>query len=276
MSSIISLLRTATVLSLVWIVLIPAAGLAENLGWREMMTELTSSDSARREAARPRANSVVRRLMKEDPAELVSDLKEIAETLGDPSENIRMQTAGLLAATALVRADGAETFAKVVPALIQRLEDSSAPVRFNAVSALANLKPDIPPDAIEALTSALRDSDARVTASAAQGLARSATDSSIALDSLIRALDGGSTPQRRAILDGIGAARKYAPGLVPPLKKLLADAQAGLQADTLRTVGLLGPSAVEAVHQEIEILAETSDSNGVAEAAKSILVGRRR
>ena len=62
--------------------------------------------------------------------------------------------------------------------------------------------------------------------------------------------------------------------LIPPLKKLLTDAQAGLQGDLLRTVGLLGQGAVEALRPEIEALADGSDSIEIGNIAKTILRGQ--
>ncbi len=247
-----------------------SSALGQSCDWKALFADLTSDDAAVSERARKKAfGEVIPRIESEDASSLDRDLVEIIKMFRE-GPAVRLQASGLLAALAMHRPDGTTALARAVPALMTLSYDDNFRVRRNAVVAIANLKPRIPPSAIAWLVTRVHEDDEGAAEAALYGLARSAKESSAATQTLAEALSQNATVRvRRAALTAVGYERIALPAIILGLRGNLNDANQEMVKEAIRTASRLGPAAAE-LSSDLQRIVERGDNELAPAAAEAL------
>jgi HEAT repeat protein len=142
---------------------------------------------------------------------------------------------------------------EAVSSLIPALGDPDEQVRILAVVVLTHLGSDALP-ALPALTTALQDSSNSVRRLSAEALGELGPAAESALPALRVAARDPSGHVRRAAVGALTHIERDSPALVATLIEALDDADVGVQATAIASLGRMGPAAEPAVEKLSQLL----------------------
>lgn len=246
------------------------AASSQSADWHDLFRDLISTDTKVSEAARVLAfNTLLPTLETEDAKALDKDLASIVIAFHDENEAIRLQASGLLAGLARMRADGTESMKRALPFWLAQFNDRNPRVRANAISAIANLQPTVPAEAVPELLRASRDRDPAVNSAATLALVRSCNTSTDAERAVADMMSPDKPIEtRRAAIQSVGYAGASSPMLITKLGEALRDRE--VVRDALRAIAALGPRATALRPLLVDLASDDRDKE-VSRAATTVL-----
>lgn len=254
------------------ITLFATQGMGYSENWHKLLLSLTSTDPAVSGPARDYLfGQVLPVLLTEDTESLNRQVPLLLQEFGS-DEHIRLQVSGMLAGLAINRRDGDIALRGAIGNWLTQASDHNNRVAYNAVVALANLKPAIPAEAGPILVKATEGSDARFVGVGAYGLARLGAGNPAAISALEKGLSNRQDPKvRRAVITALGTAGSLAPQLVPAFATLLETGDDETVLDALKTIRRSGQSAISALANQLSDLAQNAKNDQIRHICTDLL-----
>lgn len=249
-------LRRASLRSIAVLLLVlaahPAAG--RQRGTDETLVRLRSADPAERVAACGALAEVAAR-----DAERV--LPALADALRDPVAAVRLGAGEAILVAALSGTEEAVAVGRLVPRLVERLDDSAPEVRAVAAQVLAASGPHTPAVAADALAARLADpaAEVRQESTGALGGLRSPGESVIA--ALVAVLRDDPAPAVRAeAARALGRLQVDERKVVEALVAAIGESDPFVARQAVRALGKIGPGAYAAA-DALEAVAGDPDAD---------------
>jgi hypothetical protein len=258
------------------VLLLLAAGrlaISAQVDWAAFFRDALSPDRATQDAAREKGlGEIIPNLCREDGKIATAEIPDLAAQLEQRDSRIRTQASAVLFVVARFRPDSAAVLASAMAALIDHVDDPIEQTRQNCVNALAELKPEIPAEALPLLIKLSEDPDPVIAPGAIFGVARMAPSYPQAVEVLSRILSTESPPDRNlAGIRAIAGTGMTDVRLLAKLGELLSDKDLRVQRAALLAINRLSGQAVTLNRDAIEAFAATSTDVDMSALARRLL-----
>jgi hypothetical protein len=254
-------------LGLVLSLCVPLVVLAED--WALLLHRVAVMKNNDDPAAQQQFLEDAKRLETERPDLVQKEVAELA-TLYEKDPSSRNVITSLLYIVSTHRQDTSEAFAPIFPALLAHLRDPERETRAGATRVIADMRPRIPSEALDALISLVRDETHTENLTLAMAaVAKFCTNSNPAIATLQNAAAPNQPASKRAIaIHTIGQAQCKAPELLQAIAAGLKDSDPNVLLAAAQSARYFG-AAASASRNDLERIASGDDH--AAEAARVTL-----
>jgi hypothetical protein len=232
-------------------------------------------DAVQNAALGKMANDILPKLCSGKTELVAPEIPGLAREMEDSNLQVRIEASAFLFTTARFRSDSATVLAAAIPVFVDHAQHDTVPeTRRNCVGALAELKPEIP---VEALPLMLNFAEGNDTAAAVQpgaiwGLARMANSHPEAAQALCKILtQNDPVAKKKSAIEAISANGVTDAQLLAALGGFLSDTSAGLQRAALLAINRYGSYAVTINREQLAKFIKTSTDKDLAALAQRLL-----
>lgn len=263
--------RRSVLVNLGFLAILPLC--AQEIDWASIVRDLTSTDSALREATfEALVDKIHPKLCKEEGPLLEAEIPGLVDQLSQKGNVARLQASGILYTIGQCRSDSEITLARAIPALVDHAKnDSFERIRGNSIRTLVDLKPNIPNEVFSFLVGVMKGYDDNLAVLATYGVARRASPGSEAEELLSEALSQRkSIGRKKAAINALLYGGVTDPLLMNRLGAVLNDPDPSVVKIALNVISHLGTRAIEPNRQQLSSLASSSQDAEIAAVAKHL------
>jgi HEAT repeat protein len=247
---------------------------AQQIDWANFFRDLVSRDHAVQNAALEKmANDILPKLCSGKAELIAPEIPGLIKEMEDSNPEVRVETSAFLFTMARFRPDSEIVLAAAIPVFMDHAQhDTESQTRRNCANALAELKPEVPAQALPLMLQLADGNDAAVQPGAIWGLARVANSHPQAAQALGEILtQNDSATKKKLAIGAIGANHLSDTRLIAALGGFLSDNNPDLQRTALLAINRCGGRAVAVNREQLARFAETSTNKDLAALARRLL-----
>ncbi len=245
----------------------------QTIDWVKFFQDVLSPDHAIQNAALERmANDILPKLCTAKAEVVAPEIPGLAYEMQDSNPQVRVEASAFLFTVARFRSDSDSVLAAAIPVFLDHAQhDTELQVRRNSMSALAELKPDVPAEALPVMLHLVAGNDSAVQPGAIWGLARMANSHPEAVQALKEVLKQSDAAKKKLAIEAIGANGVTNAELLVALGGFLLDKSTDLQRAALLAINRHGGKAITLNRDQIARFAGSSSNKDLVALAQRLL-----